>query len=279
MINRIGFMQGRLCDMVNGKIQAFPWRDWKNEFQEAHKIGIKNMEWTLDHVNLYNNPLMTERGRKEIKHLSSKYDVNVISLTGDCFMQAPFWKVSDSLDFSLIKDFRAIVKACGTLNIKTIVIPLVDNGSIKSQAQEDKLIKTLLQDHQTLLKLGIKIAFESDFSAANLKRFINRLPIDSFGINYDIGNSAALGYEVNEEFLLYGDRVINIHVKDRPYGGTTVPLGEGDADFKAVFKNLKEHNYQGNYILQTARDEDGHHALVIADYLEMTNNWISIYES
>ena len=118
------------------------------------------MEWTLDHVNLYNNPLMTERGRKKIKHLSSKYDVNVISLTGDCFMQAPFWKVSDSLDFSLIKDFRAIVKACGTLNIKTIVIPLVDNGSIKSQAQEDKLIKTLLQDHQTLLKLGIKIAFE-----------------------------------------------------------------------------------------------------------------------
>ena len=272
-------MQGRLCDMVNGKIQAFPWDNWQDEFKEAHRIGIQKMEWTLDQEDLYNNPLMMESGREQIKRLCSTYNVDVISLTGDCFMQAPFWKASAPLELSLIEDFRTIVKACSALNIKIIVVPLVDNGSLKSQVQEDKLVKILLQEHQNLMNLNIKIAFESDFSAINLQRFIKRLPSESFGINYDIGNSAALGYEANQEFLLYGNRVINIHIKDRPYGGTTVPLGAGDADFEAVFKNLSEYKYQGNYILQTARDEDGRHGAVIEDDLEMTNHWVSLYES
>lgn len=279
MTSSIGFMQGRLCDMVNGQIQAFPWDDWQDEFKEAHRIGIHNMEWTLDQENLYNNPLMTELGREEIKYLGSTYNVDVISLTGDCFMQAPFWKASGPLKASLINDFRAIVKSCSALNIKIIVIPLVDNGSLASQLEEDELVETLLHESQNLLSLGVTIAFESDFAAANLQRFINRLPSELFGINYDIGNSASLGYDVNDEFLHYGDRVTNIHIKDRPLGGTTVPLGSGDADFEAVFKNLREYKYKGNYILQTARDVDGHHSRVIGDYLEMTNNWISLYES
>jgi len=279
MTSIIGFMQGRLCDMVNGKIQAFPWNDWQNEFKEAHRIGIQNMEWTLDQEDLYSNPLMTQSGREEIKRLSSTYNVDVISLTGDCFMQAPFWKASGPLAASLIEDFRAIVKACSTLNINIIVVPLVDNGTLESQLQEDRLVEILLKESQNLVNLGVRIAFESDFSAANLQRFIKRLPSESFGINYDIGNSASLGYDVNHEFSHYGDRVINIHVKDRPLGGTTVPLGSGDADFEAVFKNLSEYNYRGNYILQTARDSDGRHGAVVRDYLKMTNNWILLHES
>ena len=40
----IGFMQGRLCNQVYGKIQAFPWLDWKSEFSVAAKIGMTAME-------------------------------------------------------------------------------------------------------------------------------------------------------------------------------------------------------------------------------------------
>src|SRR3546814_5788968 len=36
----IGFMQGRLCDRVDGMIQAFPWQDWESEFPTAHRLGI-----------------------------------------------------------------------------------------------------------------------------------------------------------------------------------------------------------------------------------------------
>ena len=46
-------MQGRLSEIVNGKIQSFPWDEWEQEFSRASKIGISTMEWTLDHEKIF----------------------------------------------------------------------------------------------------------------------------------------------------------------------------------------------------------------------------------
>jgi len=108
-----------------------------------------------------------------------------------------------------------------------------------------------------------------------LKRFIDRLPSDRFGINYDIGNSAALGFDPRDEFAAYGSRIVNVHVKDRVRGGTTVALGSGNAGFELVFSELKNANYSGNYILQTARAADGDHAVAIARYRDMVLGWVA----
>ena len=32
-MNNVGFMQGRLVDQIEGKIQAFPTLQWKEEFE------------------------------------------------------------------------------------------------------------------------------------------------------------------------------------------------------------------------------------------------------
>ena len=44
-LERIGFMQGRLSAMVDGKIQAFPWSEWREEFPRAHALGLSRIEW------------------------------------------------------------------------------------------------------------------------------------------------------------------------------------------------------------------------------------------
>ena len=77
-----------------------------------------------------------------------------------------------------------------------------------------------------------------------------------------------------EELEVYGHRVINVHVKDRVRGGTTVPPGKGDADLKTVFAELNRIGYTGNYILQTARAADGDHARVLCRYRDMTIRWL-----
>ena len=33
--DRVGFMQGRLSDLVGQKIQAFPKQEWRQEFSKA----------------------------------------------------------------------------------------------------------------------------------------------------------------------------------------------------------------------------------------------------
>ena len=269
-MHRIGFMQGRLSELVDGKIQAFPWANWKNEFHSAKKIGLGLMEWTLDHENIYENPLLS-KNITEIKVLCDRYNIKISSLTGDCFMQAPFWKSNDN---GLIDILTEVIKACGRHSIKLIVIPLVDNGSINSKKEEDKLFAILMDCFDELSRNNVKIAFETDYEPLEVKRLINRFPHEYFGINYDIGNSAALGYDYKNEIEIYCNNILNVHVKDRKFEGGTVQLGKGDAKLQDTIKLLEERKYSGNYILQIARSKDNNHLDVIYSAYRTIEKWI-----
>ena len=54
----------------------------------------------------------------------------------------------------------------------------------------------------------------------------------------------------------YGLRILNVHVKDRKLGGTTVPLGTGNAKKDYVFLKLKEIGYSGGLTMQAARGDN-----------------------
>ena len=263
--------------MIDGRIQAFPWANWKDEFPFAEQIDIHLMEWTLDQDRLYENPLLTEAGQAEIRELCQRHGLSIPSLTGDCFMQAPLWKVQADERAALERDFREVAKGCAAVGISMIVVPLVDNGRLENTEQEDTLVAFLETQTEFLASHALKVVFESDFAPVELARFISRLDPALFGINYDIGNSAALGFKPADEIAAYGARIINVHVKDRVLGGTTVPLGTGNADFETVFAALAKVGFTGNCILQTARAADGDHAGVLSRYRGMTIDWLNRY--
>ena len=272
--NKIGVMQGRLTPMIDNKIQSFPKKNWAKEFRLAKKLNLKYIEWTLDYKDIFLNPIFVKSEIKKISFLKKKYSIKIISLTGDCFMQAPFWKVSPEQRGKLEKDFLAIANACSVVGIEMIVVPLVDNGRLDTIEQEELLIGFLEKNAIFFENKNLQVIFESDFGPSELLRFISRLPSKLFGINYDIGNSAALGYLPKEEFAAYGSRIRNVHVKDRSLGGTTVPLGTGNADFELVFSLLGDIGYSGNIILQTARAEDDNHSKPLCTYRDMVVQWV-----
>lgn len=272
-MNRIGFMQGRLSPQVNGKIQAFPWSSWQAEFPLASAIGIRIMEWTLDQDRLYENPLMTVAGQDEIANLKAQYGLTIPSLTGDCFMQAPFWKRPKERD-ALLRDLRQIVRAAAKSSIRLILIPLVDAGRLENRAQEEDLRDGLASIRSELADHGMQITFESDFPPAELAAFISGFDPGCFGLTFDIGNSASLGFDFEAEIAAYGSRIVNVHIKDRLLGGTTVPLGTGNANLPATIAALERAGYRGNYILQTARAPAGQHADALERYKRMTEGWL-----
>ena len=268
-------MQGRLSPLVDDRIQAFPWDNWQREIGVASQLGFRVMEWTIDQERLYENPLLTASGQAEILDLCRGCGVSIPSLTGDCFMQAPFWKAGSEERRSLEEDFLAVGEACAAVGISMIVVPLVDNGRVENPAQEDALVDFLERHAAFLASHGLRVVFESDRDPEALAGFIARLDPSQFGINYDIGNSAALGFDPRLEIGAYGDRILNVHVKDRLRGGPTVPLGEGHADFDTTFSALRLADYGGYYILQTARAVDDDHARVLCRYRDMTADWVS----
>ncbi len=265
-------MQGRLSELVDGRIQAFPWWEWQQEFPRARTLGLGRIEWTLDQDRLHDNPLMTAAGRAEILRLALENAVEIASLTGDCFMQSPFWKAEGDARQRLLADLDLVLASAAALGIEFIVIPLVDNGRIETPEQAAILLRALLDRSAGLSEQRLKIVFESDAPPAELARFIADFPSEAFGINYDIGNSASLGYDCGEEIACYAPRILNVHVKDRLRGGTTVPLGTGAGQLAIAIRSLEQAGYRGQYILQTARAAN--HADALARYREMTLRWI-----
>jgi hexulose-6-phosphate isomerase len=258
-VNQIGFMQGRLSPQVDGRIQAFPWTHWRDEFPLASRLGFPLMEWTLDADRLYENPFMTADGRAEVRRLTDGCRVAVRSLTGDFLMQAPPFTGGTAERNLRLQTLRAVVAASAELNVGIVVWPLVDDGRLASDADADAVVGILRELAPLLRATGVRVAFESDFAPGALARFIDRFEADIAGINYDSGNSAALGFDSAEEWRAYGDRVINVHVKDRVRNGGTVPLGAGAADFRLLSAEMDRAGYRGDYILQVARAQDGDH--------------------
>ncbi len=272
-------MQGRLSPLTDGRTQSFPWSYWQEEFPVAARLGFRFMEWTLDQERIYENPLLTATGQADIKSGCRRYGLAIPSMTGDCFMQAPFWKVDEDDRAFLQRDFRAVAEACAAVGIAIIVVPLVDNGHVETTEQEDVLVTFLQSQLAVLGERGLRVAFESDSDPETLARFIGRLDPACFGINYDIGNSAASGFDPVREMAAYGSRVLNVHVKDRVRDGATVPLGTGHADFEAAFAALHDEGYCGAYVLQTARAVDDDHVGVLCRYRDMTVDWLSRHVS
>ena len=266
----LGFMQGRLSPMYNGKIQKFPIDHWKSEFFIAKSLNINLIEWTIDEENFDKNPIVTKKGNEEILNLIIKTGVKIHSITTDCFMQKPIWLKKNNY---MKKKLSKLIRFCGNLKIKYIIFPLVDNSSLKKFQNLNEIIKIFINFQNLLKKHNVQILFESDFKPKHLKNFISKFNNRFFGINYDSGNSASLGYDVSNEFKHYGSFIKNIHIKDRIRNGNTIKLGMGNANFNKLFKNIKRIRYKNNLILQTARSGSGEHIKELIDNINFVRKF------
>ncbi len=255
--NRIGFMQGRLVDKINNKIQFFPEHNWLEEIKIAKSEKFNLMEWTINYENIKKNPLYNG----EIKMLSkiiSNNKFQIKSVTCDFFMQKPFFKEKlINKKKKCLDDIYQVIKNCNKLKFKYLILPLVDNSSILNLRQERELIQTIKKEIFPKLK-KLKILFEIDYKPNKVLSFIKKFNSKKVGINYDTGNSASLNYNIKDE-MKYFKYVKNIHIKDRKKFGTTVRLGMGNWNYKLFFNKIKKINYKGNFILQTARSNKHNH--------------------
>ena len=138
-----------------------------------------------------------------------------------------------------------------------VVIPCVDISTLDTDSKIDLFIENLKPAIDIAEKKQINLSLETDLAPEPFLNLLNRIDSNVVTVNYDIGNSAALGYDSYEELSLYGNRITDIHIKDRALGGGPVILGQGNADFNSFFKSLKEYNYQGPFIMQAYRDDEG----------------------
>ena len=258
-------MQGRLSPIVGDKIQSFPWQNWRKELREFNDLNLSRVEWTLDLKKYYRNPLL--RNPAVVKQHLRGINIDLSGLTSDahmhgCFFTESAYKIKKR---SLEKLERRIIEALSLFSNAYLVVPLVDESSLlHNRSRVNIVVGHYLQNQEFFQKSGVKVLFETDLGPEENLRFIKSLPENTFGINYDTGNSASLGYNVNEELMAYGDRVGNIHIKDRVFNGASCLLGTGDFDFDGFFDHAKNYLFD-KCILQTARSLAGNHQEILLD--------------
>ena len=255
LTNEIGIMQGRLSPRIDGKIQAYPASTWQIEFEIAQEIGYAAIEWIVEKP-VETKALMTDSGKAEIKKVIASTGVRIDYVCADIFMQQPLVRMTEEIK-SQNKDYLlGILKNAKEVGAIGVEIPFVDNSSIKNDKEKQEFIDAMQDVFKLAKDLNIKISLETDLSPFAFKELLEQIDLDFIQANYDIGNSASLGFDPEEELDAYGQRILNVHVKDRKLGGTTVPLGTGSADIQGVFQKLNEIGYVGGITMQAARGEN-----------------------
>jgi hexulose-6-phosphate isomerase len=265
-------MQGRLSKSISGRIQEFPKKTWREEFGKAEKLGLNKIEWTVDFDRYKSNPIFLKPNQEEVSELTSRFNVSVDSITLDNFVEAPIHKVNEITgNSSNISDFIWVVENLFETQIRTLVLPIVNEAGAFTKNDLDNLIKSL-NDITEHLKYGnFRVAVECEFDLDSIKRLLNSTDPNFIGINFDMGNSAALGHDPELELTICGGRIFNVHIKDRPFQGRTTKLGTGDVRFNVVSESLLKLNYEGNLILQVARDFSMDEFKSVSDWVKFCN--------
>ena len=252
----IGFMQGRAGPKYLDRYQAHPLGNWSHEFKFAQDNGFKCIEFIVDLENCGLNPLFSPDGISKVQSKIVETGVAVRSICADCFMDLPFHSESAETRKSANELLTELIISAAKIESSVIVIPCVDRSSLKSQTETDILICELKNRAADLEKYNVKLSLETDLSAEDFSSLLRKFP-EVIGANYDIGNSASLGYNLSEEFNAYGGRINDIHIKDRLIGGGSVFLGTGNADLKHAVTVIKKNDFKGPIIMQAFRDNLG----------------------
>jgi len=253
----IGIMQGRLLPPIENRIQCFPRKNWRDEFDLGAKAGIDCIEWIYDFYGADVNPIATNSGIAQMKALTRKTGVQVLSICADYFMERPLVRASTGEIAERLAMIDWLLGRCHMLGVNRMVVPFVDASRIDTESEFESVIETLQCILPMAERTAIEIHLETSFPPNRFASLLERLPHPLLKVNYDSGNSSSLGYKPREEFAAYGKRVGSVHIKDRVLGGGTVAPGTGDADFPALAESLKMVGYRGDFILQVARAVSG----------------------
>ena len=252
----IGIMQGRLSAPVPGRLQAFPWSSWEQEFHHARTYGFDAIEWLFEVEGNEKNPIWTETGLERIRLQMATTCIEVRSLCADYFMTYPLFRVSVQERAHSVTVLNRLILQAASVGIQTILLPVLEVSEIRTAEEKFQLLDSLCEPLSLAAELGIRLGLETELPATEYRALVEQCGHPSLGIYYDTGNAAARGYDIAADIRTLGPFLCGVHIKDRKLDGPSVLLGQGDVDFVAFFQALADVGYTGPLVLQTAFGED-----------------------
>ena len=157
------------------------------------------VEFILDFDTAGENPLLSTEGIKSITSVMDDTNVRVYSICADYFMEAHFTSPMQSVSKSE-KVLMSLLGSAEKLGSSNIVLPCVDQSSLQSQREIENLVSVLKNLMMEFERKNIFLSLETDLAPTPFAKLIEEFASAALRVNYDIGNSASLGFCPKEEF-------------------------------------------------------------------------------
>ena len=248
---QFGIMQGRIFPASYSAYNRFP-KLWKEEFFATKKIGYNYLELIYDEGNSCENPLHN-LDHKDILKTSKKSKLKTYSMVLNFFAKNNIFSNTDKF----IKTLMILVKFSKKINVKVIVVPVIEKSSSNSQ----KLSNLLKKLHQKFKKEKIRFSFELDskISLIDKKKIFSKYS-PKFGICYDTGNSLSELKDFNYEINYLKKEINHLHLKDKKRVGrkfVNTFLGNGLLNFKKLKEVLEKIDYKHRVTLECFYGKNG----------------------
>lgn len=253
------------------------------DFREALEFA---KEFGLDCVELRSTwekgPFdYTKEDIEKIKALSDEYGIPVAAIS------SPFFKCDYSEENIKIQNekFAKLVEYAKILGATKIrCFDFFKNPAVT----RDMIVEAYKEAYALCEAAGITIAIESEPSTntgccADAAELVNKMNKPYFRALYDPGNNIYCTDEIPypDGFNKIRDVFCHVHVKDAikapesPEGAIGVAVGEGQVDYKGLFRELKAMGYDGDVMLETHYRPTGAKKLTGATLLNPKGSAIS----
>ena len=164
--------------------------------------------------------------------------VSVKTVCADYFMEAPLHSENTVMAARSASILRKLLQNVSKIGVTDIVIPCVDGSSLNTKESIVRFIKTLSPLLHKAEECKVNLSLETDLAPEPFSELLSSFKSERLTVNYDVGNSASMGFNLIDEFDSYGNLISDIHIKDRVFGGESVELGKGNVDFELFFNKL-----------------------------------------
>jgi L-ribulose-5-phosphate 3-epimerase len=185
--------------------------------------------------------------RQRIKEQVQATGVKVSSLSMDLLNGNPVASDPRAVDW-----LTQTIEAAQDLGAVGILVPFFGQGNLLNgrelkTAAVDAVVANVKKAAPAAREAKVFLGLETTCSAKQDLEILDRINSEWVSCYYDIGNSTSNGYDVPAEIRALKGRICLIHFKD----GSNF-LGEGKVQMPPVAQALKDIDYQGWIVLETA---------------------------
>lgn len=231
--------------------------DWLERLTVSKIAGYDFIEMSIDESDWRLERLLWNKDQiKTLNDSITRAGIGISSMCLSAHRRFPLGSDDPTIRQRSRDILQGAIDLGGQIGVNIILVPGYDVFYEQStQATEERFLEGLFWATELASQAKITLALENTdkyvTSIQHAKKIVDQLDSSWFQVYGDIGNLAAMGYDIREELRIGADKLAGIHIKDAFPGITRgVPLGKGIVQFEEIFNLLREIHFNGSLMLE-----------------------------